>query len=77
MQVTFEGRTLDVCASRRTNRAGAVSFVPVTPVRPVRRITMIDGKLALAPIVAGSIWRSWLTRRPVSRWVYRDFGEPV
>ena len=54
-----------------------MSFVPVTPVRPVRRITMIDGKLALAPIVAGSIWRSWLTRRPVSRWVYRDFGEPV
>ena len=77
VQVTVEGRTLDVCASRRTNRAGAVSFVPVTPVRPVRRITMIDGKLALAPIVAGSIWRSWLTRRTVSRWVYRDFGEPV
>lgn len=75
LHVTHAGRTLDVCASRPGNRAGHVAFVPVTEVRPFRAITLVDQTVVLAPIVAASVWRSTILRRPVERWVYRPFGE--
>jgi len=75
LQVEVDGRRLDVCASRPGNRAGQVAFVPITEVRPLGPLTRADNTLALTPIVAASLWRSWLTGRPAARWMYRPFGK--
>lgn len=77
LRVAHEGRRLDVCASRVTNTAGRVSFVPVTDVRPLTTLTRLDTAVALAPFVVASVWRSWLTGRPIQPWVHRPFGVPV
>lgn len=75
LRVTHDGRALDVCASRPGNRAGQVSFVPVTEVLSFGPRTYLDNALALAPFVVASTWKTWLTGRRVQRWVYRPFGE--
>lgn len=77
VRVRHEGRERDVCAAKASNRAGSVGFVPMTYVRPFRTITYVDTTLGLAPFVVTSVWRSWLNREPVQRWVYRPFGETV
>lgn len=74
LQVTVDGRTRDVCASRAENRAGQVQFVPVTPVRPMNRWTRALVSLSLSPVVAVQAWKQ-LAGAPVAPWLYRDFDE--
>lgn len=76
LEVTIDGRTRDVCASRAENRAGSVVFTPVTPVRPFRGLTYVDTTLGLAPIAVVTAWRRLLTGRELPRWIYRPFGQP-
>lgn len=77
LQVTIDGDTRDVCASKIENIAGDVEFTPMTPVRPFRGLTYVDTTLGLAPIAVVATWRSWVERRPLPRWLYRRFGESV
>lgn len=77
LQVTVDGYTRDVCASRAENHPGDVRFTPMTPVRPFRGLTYVDTTLGLAPIAVMATWRAWLRREPLPRWMYRPFGEPV
>ncbi|WCC79497.1 hypothetical protein O6R08_08240 [Cutibacterium equinum] len=74
LRVTYGGKELDVCASRPGNTAGNVAFVPLTDVLDRTRLNSIDTTVALAPIVVANVWKSWLTRSGVQRWVYRPFG---
>lgn len=75
LEVTVDGRTRDVCASRAENRAGEVSFTPVTPVRPFRGLTYVDTTAGLAPIVVTTVWKCWLSGEPLPRWLHRGFSE--
>lgn len=75
LEVTVDGRTRDVCASRAENRAGDVHFVPVTAVRPFRGLTYVDTTLGLAPIVTVLVWKAMLKNEPLPRWMYRPFDE--
>lgn len=77
LEVTVDGYTKDVCASRAENRAGDVHFVPLSPIRPFRGLTYLDTTLGLAPIVTVLTWKAWATRTPLPRWVYRPFDEPA
>ncbi|MCP2377599.1 arylamine N-acetyltransferase [Cutibacterium modestum] len=74
LRVTYEGKELDVCASRLSNTAGNVAFVPVTEVLDRTRLNSIDTTLALGPIVVASVWRSWLAGSDIQSWMYRPFG---
>ncbi|GAA1388869.1 hypothetical protein [Luteococcus peritonei] len=76
LQVTHQGRTLDVCASRPDNRAGQVGFVPMTQVRPVHPWTREVVTAALVPVVAVEGWRM-LLGGDLPRWLYRGFDEPL
>ncbi|MDO5500575.1 MAG: arylamine N-acetyltransferase [Propionibacteriaceae bacterium] len=77
VQVTIDGRTLDVCAGRRENRPGKVSFVPVTDVLPFGRFTYWNSHNAMVLFTVATVWRSVLTRRPLPRWAEREFGTSV
>ncbi|WP_195839943.1 hypothetical protein [Cutibacterium porci] len=74
LRVTYDGKELDVCASRPGNTAGNVAFVPVTEVLDRTRLNSIDTTFALAPIVVASVWKSWLTGSDIQSWMYRPFG---
>lgn len=76
LQVTHEGRTLDVCASQLDHKAGRVSFVPVTQVRPMNRWTRSLVSLSLSPVVAVQAWRQ-LGGTSAPKWLYRDFDEKL
>lgn len=75
LEVTIDGRTRDVCASRAENRAGDVRFIPVTAVRPFRGLTYVDTTVGLAPIVTVLVWKALLKRDELPRWMYRPFDE--
>ncbi|MGA4669303.1 transglutaminase domain-containing protein [Propionibacteriaceae bacterium Y1923] len=77
LEVTVDGRTRDVCASRAENRAGDVHFVPVTATRPFRGLTYLDTTLGLAPIVTALVWKALLKNEALPRWMYRPFDEPA
>lgn len=76
LRVTHRGRTLDVCASRPTNRAGEVPFVPTSIVRPIRPWTIPVVSAAFSPVVAVQAWRG-LLGTPTPRWMVRDFNDPL
>ncbi|GEM_PF-159143 len=76
LQVSHQGRVLDVCASRAENRPGEVVFVPMTQVRPVHVWTRQVVSATLAPVVAAQCWRQLLGAE-VPRWLYRGFDEPL
>ena len=76
LHVTHQGRRLDVCASRSTNTAGHVAFVPMTQERPVHPWTRQVVSAVLAPVVATQAWRQ-LAGDEVPRWLYRRFDEPL
>ncbi len=71
VKVTIDGRVHDACASRRGNRLGDLGFVPVSVEIPLRRVSRWALALFMAPFVVGTVWRAWLTGRPVPQWVYR------
>ncbi|MDO5094516.1 MAG: transglutaminase domain-containing protein [Propionibacteriaceae bacterium] len=71
VKVVVAGRRYDACASRATNQAGNVGFVPVTAEVPFRTVTRWAMGLFLMPFVTATVWRAWLTGRPVPDWVYR------
>ena len=75
LEVTVDGRTRDVCASRAENRSDDVHFIPVTAVRPFRGLTYLDTTLGLAPIVTVLVWKAWLKGEQLPRWIYRPFDE--
>lgn len=75
LEVTVDGRTRDVCASRAENTAGDVKFIPISTVRPFRGLTYVDTTLGLAPIVTVLVWKAWVRRTPLPRWMYRPFDE--
>ena len=65
-------RWLDACASARGNRLGDVVFVPLTDELPMFKRTRWAVALALSPFVIATVWRYWLSSKPVPAWV---FGE--
>ncbi len=71
LRVTIGGSTRDVCASRITNRAGSVPFVPLSEVREVRSLTPLWMSVALLPFVATQVWRQTLRHEPPASWLYR------
>ncbi len=75
LQVTHERRTLDVCASMPTNKAGEVGFVPYAEVRPMWPWTAMNIRLALIPVATYQVWRHVLTGRQVPTWFYRPFDQ--
>lgn len=77
LQVSIDGRTLDVCASRSTNRAGAVAFTTLTPVRPFRPITSVATTAARVPFVTAGVLRAKMQHDPLPRWIERPFNEDV
>ena len=73
--IGHRGETLDVCASRAGHRAGKVSFMPLSDPRPVHFWTGGLIRLGLAGPVTYEVWKSWLSGRPVPRWVFRGFHD--
>lgn len=65
-------RWLDACASSERNHLGDVGFVPLTDELPVYKRTRWAVALSLSPFVIVTVWRAWLTGKPVPAWV---FGE--
>lgn len=77
VQVTIDGRTLDVCAGLPGNRPGQVGFIPVTEVLPFGPLTYWNTNNGMILFTVGTVWRSLLTRAPLPRWVEREFGSRV
>lgn len=77
VQVTLDGRTLDVCASLATNRPGEVSFIPVTDVRPFHSWTYWNTNSGMIVFTVAAVWRSMLRREELPRWMEREFGSHV
>ncbi|WP_432559815.1 arylamine N-acetyltransferase [Granulicoccus sp. GXG6511] len=77
VQVTIDGRTLDVCAGMPDNRPGNVSFIPVTEVLPFGTFTYWNTNNGMIVFTIGTVWRSLLSRRELPRWVEREFGTRV
>lgn len=71
VKVEVDGRWLDACASRSTNRLDETWFVPVSEELPFRPSTRFTVPLGLMPFVTVEAWRSLLLRRPVPSWMYR------
>lgn len=74
VQVTIDGRTLDVCASRADNRPGQVHFVPVTDVQDFHGWTYLNTNNGMILFTVYEAWKSMLTRKPLPRWMFREFG---
>ena len=77
LRVSYDGVSRDVCASAASNTAGHVNFVPASQVRPANPWSPLVMAVALLLFTVPAVWRSWLTGRPVPRWLYRPFGTPV
>lgn len=77
VQVTIDGRTLDVCAARAENRPGQVHFLPVTEVRPFHAWTYWNTNNGMIVFTVYEVWKAMLRRRPFPRWMDRDFGQPA
>ncbi|MDO5682260.1 MAG: arylamine N-acetyltransferase [Propionibacteriaceae bacterium] len=77
VQVTIDGRTLDVCAGRPDNRPGHVSFIPVTEVLPFGAFTYWNTNNGMVLFTLGTVWRTLLRGQPLPRWVEREFGTRV
>lgn len=71
VKVNLDGRWLDACASRTTNKVGETGFVAVSEEMVYRRSTPYTVALGLLPFITFGIWRAWLTGRSVSPWIYR------
>lgn len=72
VKVVIDGRTHDACASRTQNRLDEIGFTPVTVELPMRKVSRWAVGLSLSPFLAATVWRSWLTGRPVPHWVYHE-----
>lgn len=72
VKVKVNGRWLDACASHADNQAGELPVTPDSDELPWGPRTRIAITLSLAPFVVAEVWRSWLTRRPVPTWIYRE-----
>lgn len=77
VQVTIDGRTLDVCAGRAENRPGEVSFVPVTEVREFHEWTYWNTNCGMIVFTIYEVWKAMLCQRPIPQWMYREFGSAV
>lgn len=73
LAVTHEGRTLELSAGQPGLRAGELPFVATSEARLVNPWTAVLIRLAMAPFVVATIWRSWLAGEDVPRWLYREF----
>lgn len=73
VQVTIDGRTLDVCAGGAENRPGEVSFVPVTEVRDFHDWTYWNTTSGMIVFTVYEVWKAMLHRRPIPHWLYREF----
>lgn len=71
VKVTIDGRTYDACASRAGHRTGDIGFTPLTVELPMRKVSRWAVALCMAPFVVATVWRAWLTGRPVPEWLYR------
>lgn len=72
VKVLVDGRWLDACASRSTNRVGELPVTPGSEELPYHPRTRMAVTLSLTPFVVAGVWRAWLTRRPVPGWIYRE-----
>lgn len=77
LRVTIDGRTLDVCASRADAGPGEVDFIPVTEVLPFRTMTYWNTNNGMILFTVLACWRATLSREPLPRWMYREFGTKV
>lgn len=74
VQVTIDGRTLDVCAGMPENEPGKVPFLPVTEVLPFGSFTYWNTNNGMILFTIGTVWRCLLTGKELPRWVEREFG---
>lgn len=74
VQVTIDGRTLDVCAGRAENLPGKVHFTPVTEVRPFHGWTYWNTNNGMIVFTVYEVWKAILHRRPMPQWLHREFG---
>lgn len=70
VKVRLGTQEIDACASRGTNRAGEIGFVPLTIELPVRTVTRWAVSLALTPFIVREVWAAWLNGRSVPAFVY-------
>lgn len=77
VKVTIDGRALDVCAGHPGNEPGKVSFIPVTDVLPFGPFTYWNTTNGMTLFTVSAVWRSLLSRRPLPRWMEREFGTSV
>jgi len=73
VQVRHDGEVRDVCAGIAPTEARGVGFEPITPVRGFGRGMQVLTTVGMAPLVAGSLARSALTRRPRASWLHHPW----
>lgn len=69
LRVRVDGRLRDVSAGR-SRPVGHLSFTPVSEARVVHPWTLANIRVWMTPLVVARIWRSWLTRTEIPRWIY-------
>ena len=77
VKVVIDGRTHDACASRVGNRLDDIGFTPVTVELPMRKVSRWAVGLCMAPFVVATVWRAWLTGRPVPQWLHRKRQDTI
>ena len=75
LRVNHDGQVRDVSAAGADHRAGQVRFHPLGEVVPQQPGEGVAWRLKLAPVVIYEVWKAWLTRRPVPRWIFRGFHD--
>lgn len=77
VQVSIDGKTLDVCASDTGNAPGRVHFVPVSHIHRFSAITYFNTNSALGIFTVLQTWQTLVLRENFPRWMYRPFDEPI
>lgn len=72
VQVRVDGEVRDVCAGT-TNTDQGVGFEAVTPVHGFGHGMRMLTPVGMAPLVAGSLARSTLTRSPRAEWLHHPW----
>lgn len=70
LRVTFDGKTLDVCAGRKSNTPGHNHFEPMTPVRQGNPLFFFLTHMGMIPFCGFVEWKALLQGRDPG-WTFR------
>lgn len=70
VQVEVDGRMHDACASRASNQLDELPVTAVSDELLHGRRTRVGTALFMAPFVVWTVWKHWVTGRPMPAWIH-------